>query len=305
MSRMAGPDHSRVPHRARECGGPCLRGRTRSSTGCRRPVAATKTPSPRSTTQCRAGSIYGLVLRVVQTLAQADEVTQEVFLDIWRQSARFDPQRGSALSWMLTIAHRRAVDRCGPRRPPPERDSALVAENQDTPHDSTAERAERSPGCATVRNALDAPTDTQRGAVELAYFGGYTQHRRSPASSISPARQDADPGRAHPTTRLFGRCEMSADIHSLSGAYAVDAVDGDERVLFEEHLAPVPRVPRRGRQSARGGERAHQTSPVPRPDPTCDAPCSTRSAPSGRCRRSSSVPRTTPRPSTEAYRPRR
>ena len=103
-----------------------------------------------------------------------DEVTQEVFLDIWRQSARFVPQRGSALSWMLTIAHRRAVDRVRSAQATTERDSAWVAENQDTPHDSTAERAERSLDAQRVRNALDALTDTQRGAVELAYFGGYT-----------------------------------------------------------------------------------------------------------------------------------
>jgi RNA polymerase sigma-70 factor (ECF subfamily) len=114
------------------------------------------------------------VLRVVRNPAQADEVTQEVFLDIWRQSARFDPQRGSALSWMLTIAHRRAVDRVRSAQATTERDSAWVAENQDTPHDSTAERAERSLDAQRVRNALDALTDTQRGAVELAYFGGYT-----------------------------------------------------------------------------------------------------------------------------------
>ena len=81
---------------------------------------------------------------------------------------------GSALSWMLTIAHRRAVDRVRSAQATTERDSAWVAENQDTPHDSTAERAERSLDAQRVRNALDALTDTQRGAVELAYFGGYT-----------------------------------------------------------------------------------------------------------------------------------
>src|SRR6476660_5616797 len=55
--------------------------------------------------------LYGMVRRVVRDPAQSEEVAQEVFLDIWRQSARFDPARGSALSWMLTIAHRKAVDR--------------------------------------------------------------------------------------------------------------------------------------------------------------------------------------------------
>ena len=55
--------------------------------------------------------LFGLVLRIVRDHAMSEEVTQEVYLDIWRTSARFDPSRGSALSWMMTIAHRTAVDR--------------------------------------------------------------------------------------------------------------------------------------------------------------------------------------------------
>src|SRR3954467_15328650 len=58
-----------------------------------------------------ASRVFGLVLRVVRDRAQAEEVTQEAFLEIWRSSTRFDPDRGSALSWMLTIGHRKAVDR--------------------------------------------------------------------------------------------------------------------------------------------------------------------------------------------------
>ena len=53
--------------------------------------------------------LYGMVLRVVRDHAMSEEVTQEVYLDVWRQSARFDPARGSAMSWLLTIAHRAAV----------------------------------------------------------------------------------------------------------------------------------------------------------------------------------------------------
>src|SRR5690606_30717186 len=55
--------------------------------------------------------MYGLVVRVVRDRAQADEVAQEVYLEVWRQAGRFDPTRGSALAWMMTIGHRKAVDR--------------------------------------------------------------------------------------------------------------------------------------------------------------------------------------------------
>src|SRR5690348_15913128 len=58
-----------------------------------------------------SAKMYGLVLRVLRNPAMAEEVTQECFLEIWRQSARYEAERGSALAWMLTIAHRRAVDR--------------------------------------------------------------------------------------------------------------------------------------------------------------------------------------------------
>src|SRR6516164_6041203 len=55
--------------------------------------------------------VYGLVRRIVRDPAQSEEVTQEVLLDVWRTASRFDPVEGSARSWLMTLAHRRAVDR--------------------------------------------------------------------------------------------------------------------------------------------------------------------------------------------------
>jgi RNA polymerase sigma-70 factor, ECF subfamily len=121
-----------------------------------------------------AARVYGLVRRVVRDPAQSEEVAQEVFLDIWRQSARFDPSRGSALSWMLTIAHRRAVDRVRSAEASRHRDDNYGTSNQDVTHDSTSEAVVERLDAERVHRALSTLTDPQRQALELAYLSGYT-----------------------------------------------------------------------------------------------------------------------------------
>jgi RNA polymerase sigma-70 factor (ECF subfamily) len=121
-----------------------------------------------------SAKVYGLSLRVVRDPAQAEEVAQEVFLEIWRTAARYRPDRGSALAWMLTITHRRAVDRVRAAESATRRDVAYEQRNQPVNHDSTAEAAHASLEARRVRGALDTLTPVQREAVELAYLGGYT-----------------------------------------------------------------------------------------------------------------------------------
>lgn len=118
--------------------------------------------------------LFGLVLRIVRDPAMSEEVTQEVYLDVWRTSARFDPRRGSALSWLMTIAHRTAVDRVRSSEAARRRDDAHAARHRDVDFDATAERAQASIEAQRVRRALGTLTEAQRSAVELAYLGGYT-----------------------------------------------------------------------------------------------------------------------------------
>lgn len=121
-----------------------------------------------------AARVHGLVLRVVRDPAQSEEVTQETYLELWRTAARFDPAKGSALSWLLTLAHRRAVDRVRSAEAAARRDTAYESATQPVPHDATAEVATATLEARRVRAALGSLTEPQRQAIELAYFGGYT-----------------------------------------------------------------------------------------------------------------------------------
>jgi RNA polymerase sigma-70 factor (ECF subfamily) len=118
--------------------------------------------------------VFGLALRVVRDPAQAEEVAQEAFLEIWRSAGRFDPARGSAVSWMLTIVHRKAVDRVRSAEASTRREATYHQQNQPVAHDATAEAAQASLEAHRVRGALGSLTEVQRQALELAYFGGYT-----------------------------------------------------------------------------------------------------------------------------------
>lgn len=117
---------------------------------------------------------YGLAVRVVRNPAQAEEVVQEAYLEVWRTVNRFDPAQGSAISWLLTIVHRRAVDRVRSAEATSRRDENYHHQSHAVPHDATADAAHASMEAHRVRGALKTLTPIQREALELAYFGGYT-----------------------------------------------------------------------------------------------------------------------------------
>jgi RNA polymerase sigma-70 factor (ECF subfamily) len=123
-----------------------------------------------------APAVFGLVGRVVRNPAQAEEVTQEVFVEVWRSASRFDPGRGTARSWIMTFAHRRAVDRVRSAERSARRDDLAARRDQGRPYDEVAERVEAGLEREHVRRSLDALTELQREAVVLAYYGGHT-HR--------------------------------------------------------------------------------------------------------------------------------
>ncbi|MFZ2013557.1 MAG: ECF RNA polymerase sigma factor SigK [Nocardioides sp.] len=121
-----------------------------------------------------AARAFGLAVRVLRDRAQAEEVTQESYLDCWRHAARFDADKGSPLAWLLTIVHRKAVDRVRSAEAAGRRETAYNRRVHEVDHDSTAESATASLEATRVRTALRELTEKQRQAVELAFLGGYT-----------------------------------------------------------------------------------------------------------------------------------
>ena len=117
--------------------------------------------------------VHGVVLKVVRDPAMAEEVTQEVFVELWRLAARFDGSKGSARSFAATLAHRRAIDRVRSEQSSRDRQRRDAA-SAPREHNSVADEVETSLDRARVRRALATLSDLQREAVELAYFGGHT-----------------------------------------------------------------------------------------------------------------------------------
>ena len=141
-----------------------------------------------------APSVFGVVRRVVRDLAQSEEVTQEVLLEVWRNAAKFDPGRGSATAWVMMLAHRRAIDRVRSVQKESERERRTAV--ADVPFDEVAEAVESSLERERVRRCLRSLTELQRESITLAYYGGYTYGQVAsllgvPAGTIKTRMRDA------------------------------------------------------------------------------------------------------------------
>lgn len=120
-----------------------------------------------------APKVVGVVRRVVRDPARSEEVAQDVLTEVWRKAKRFDPDKGQAMTWIMTIAHRRAVDTVRSVQASRDREDR-IGRREVAPFDATSETVEERAEQARVRLALDALTDLQRESIELAYFGGHT-----------------------------------------------------------------------------------------------------------------------------------
>jgi RNA polymerase sigma-70 factor (ECF subfamily) len=118
-------------------------------------------------------SAYGLAFRILRDETLAEDAVQEAFLAVWRGASRFLPERAKASTWILTLVHRRAVDLV--RREERRRADPLPETGLGATEGSAADAAWLHLERRRVQAALARLPDPQREAIELAYYGGFTQ----------------------------------------------------------------------------------------------------------------------------------
>jgi len=118
--------------------------------------------------------VFGLIRRLLVDHAQSEEVTQEVFLEIWQNASRYEPSKGGASTWILTMAHRRAIDRIRSSQSGRDRDVKIGIRDYVSDYDNVADTVETTIEHERVKEAMTQLTELQRQAVSLAYYGGYS-----------------------------------------------------------------------------------------------------------------------------------
>ena len=118
--------------------------------------------------------VFGMARRVLIDPELSEDTTQEVFLQVWQSAGKFDPQAGSPLSWLMTISHRRAVDKVRSSQSSTDREAKYGASTQDIDHDSVSDEVGSRLEAEAVVRCLGTLTETQQESVRLAYYGGLT-----------------------------------------------------------------------------------------------------------------------------------
>lgn len=128
-----------------------------------------------------ASLVHGMALQVLRDRAHAEEVAQEVLVEAWRAAARFDPGRGSARAWLVTMTRLRAIDRVRSVRAAGDRDLRAAAGLGVTVFDEVSEEVETRLEYERVRGCLEGLTTLQRESIDLAFYRGYSYREVSEA----------------------------------------------------------------------------------------------------------------------------
>ena len=113
--------------------------------------------------------VYSVALRVLGDTSAAEEVLQDVFMQLWRSPHTFDASRGALVAWLAVIARHRSIDRLRRRHPQEDSEEPLIAINANLENEVSRKQA-----ADKVRSLLSAMPQDQRDALELAYFEGLT-----------------------------------------------------------------------------------------------------------------------------------
>lgn len=124
--------------------------------------------------QLTSRRVFGMARRVLIDPELSEDTTQEVFLQVWQNAGKFNPEAGSPLSWLMTISHRRAVDKVRSAQSATDREAKYGASSQDVAHDSVSAEVDSKLEAEAVVRCLETLTDTQQESVRLAYYGGLT-----------------------------------------------------------------------------------------------------------------------------------
>ncbi|MFJ4333291.1 MULTISPECIES: sigma-70 family RNA polymerase sigma factor [unclassified Streptomyces] len=131
-----------------------------------------------------AGSVLGVVRAVLRDRAQSEEVAQEVLVEVWRTAPRYRPERGTVVNWILTLAHRRAVDRVRSVEAAAARDHRAALLDRTPEYDEVTEQVETRLEREQVRRCLRTLTEIQRQSVTLAYYRGLTYRQVAEALAV-------------------------------------------------------------------------------------------------------------------------
>ena len=118
--------------------------------------------------------VYGLARRVLIDPDLSEDTTQEVYLQVWNMAERFNPDAGSPMAWLMTLAHRRAVDRVRSEQSSTDREAKYGAAMQVKDHDDVVDTVTQRLEAESVVRCLESLTETQQESVRLAYYGGLT-----------------------------------------------------------------------------------------------------------------------------------
>ncbi|GAA1197424.1 ECF RNA polymerase sigma factor SigK [Prauserella alba] len=139
--------------------------------------------------------VFGLVRRLLRDAAQSEEVTQEVLVEVWRTATHYRPEKGGAMTWVLTLAHRRAVDRVRAEQSAADREAKVGSRSGARAFDEVSESVLGRLEQRQVRRCMSTLTELQRESVLLTYYRGYTYREAaelvgSPTATVKTRLRD-------------------------------------------------------------------------------------------------------------------